>query len=389
MAYQTARANPATNMAYGTLDNYFVKGREDGMKLFEAIKQITIVDYMVYTKDMFFAPSTVAHGPPKYIVKIKESGVERLEEFTLHPHALRQMAAQVSIPTTFVHTLLQGEPWEEEELSTLLTERFNLLDFKQRGGGGDRFMNRVVGRQVRGFVSRMYKRHISSGAILEAFVRACSRFGAMPANALVTDLSFTLRCFLPHVFEPSNGEFVAIGCSCSNSDFGAGMLRLGLCVLRAKNGTVSYVKDTHAERHLGKADNTADDSVELSPDTIKKQVLAKQGEVEDIVAATLHPDKVNEFLKTIADAMDKKISWYRLERFLQGKLNKQEMEELQALLERGDASGMLPPVSHEVDGTAIANLWWASSAIGQMAQRQPDDARRGDLQDVAGALLLQ
>lgn len=389
MAYQTARTGAATNAAYGTLNEYFSRGREDGMKLFEAIKRITIVDYMVYTKDMHFSPASVPHSRPRYTVKIKDKGEDRPADFTLHPHALRQMAAQVSIPTPFVQTLMQGEPWEEEELSTLLTERFNKLDFKQRGGGGDRFMNRVVGNEVRGFVSRMYKRHISSGAILEAFVRSCSRFGAMPASALVTDLSFTLRCFLPHVFEPADGEFVSIGCSCSNSDFGAGMLRLGLCVLRTKNGTVSYVKDTHAERHLGKADNTADDSVELSSDTIKKQVLAKQGEVEDIVAATLHPDKVNEFLKTIADAMDKKISWYRLERFLQGRLSKQEMEELQALLERGDASGALPPVSHEVDGTAIANLWWASSAIGQMAQRQTDDERKGDLQDVAGALLLQ
>lgn len=385
MSYQTARANAATSQAYSLLNNYFTKGREEGMQLFEQVKKLIIVDYMVYTKDMSFLPAEARLGNPVYRAKVGPNQ----KEFTLHVHALRQMATQVGIPSSFVNTLRAGEDWERRELSDLLTERFNKLDFKQRGGGGDRFMNRTVDGEVRGFVSRMYQRHITSGPILESFVKACSQFGAMPASALTTDLSFTLRCFLPHVFEPTDGEFIGIGCSCSNSDFGAGSLRLGLCVIRTKNGAVSYVKDTHSQRHLGRADNSAEDSVELSNDTIKKQIIAKQGEVSDIVTATLHPDKVNEFLEVIAKAIDKKVSWYKLEKFLQGRLSKQEIEELQLLLEKGDESGELPPVSQDVDGTSIANLWWASSAVSRMAERQSNDSRKGDLQDVAGALLLR
>ena len=384
MSYQTARQNAATAQAYNTLDKYFTRGREEGMALFEQVKKLIIVDYMVYTKDMEFFPAEQKLLNPLYKAQV---GGDR-KTFQLHAHALRQMATQVSIPSTFVNTLRAGEDWERRELSDLLTERFNKLDFEQRGGGGNRFMNRTVDGEVRGFMSRMYKRHITSGPILQAFAQGCGRFGAMPASALVTDLSFTLRCFLPHVFEPADGEFIGIGCSCSSSDFGAGSLRLGLCVIRTKNGAVSYVKDTHTERHLGKADNSAEDSVELSADTIKKQVVAKQAEVGDIVTATLHPDRVNEFLDTIAKAMDKKISWYSLEKFLTGRLSKAELEELQVLLEKGDVSGELPAVSQDVDGNAIANLWWASSAISRMAENH-DDYRKGDLQDVAGALLLR
>jgi len=386
MSYQTARQNAATVQAYNTLNSYFARGREEGMALFEKIRKLIIVDYMVFTKDMLFTPDS----PLIYRPTLKAGGADKTLNFTVHPHALRQMATCVNIPSSFVNTLVSGADWERRELTDLLTERFNKLDFAQRGGGGDRFMNRVVDNEVRGFVSRMFARHISSAPILEAFVKACGKYGAMPASVLTTDVSFTLRCFLPHVFEPADGEFIAIGCSCSNSDFGAGMLRLGLSVLRIKNGSVSYVKETYAASHRSRADNSADLSVELSQSTIKKQILAKQGEVEDIVTSTLHPDKVNDFLDTVAKAMEKKISWYKLEKYLTGtSLSKEEREEIQRLLEKGDESGMLPPVSHDVDGSAIANLWWASSVVSQIAEKQTDDGKKGDLQALAGALLLR
>ncbi len=388
-SYQTARQRPATVRAYNTLQQHFAKGRNEGMALFEKIKKLIIVDYMVFTDDMSFTASDHRHQPPLYFATLRnrDGSPKETMELELHPHAFSQMTQAIGVSKSSVNNM-GAEKWEREDLAGLMNSRFTRLDFKQRGGGKDRFMNRVVDGKVRGFVSRMFARHLSSGPILEAFVKSSSKFGAQPASAITTDLRFTLRTFLPHVFEPTDGEYIAIGCSCSNSDFGSGTLRIGLCVLRVRGGTVSHVRDVYTGYHRGKADNSADVSVELSQDTIKKQIQAKQSEIEDVVMDALHPKKVNDFLDTIAKATEKQISWHKLERYLQGKLTQAEVQEIQLLLEKGDETGELPSVQKDADNNAIADLWWASSAISKIADRQTGD-RKEELQSAAGALLTK
>lgn len=375
--------------AYNKLQQHFVKGRSEGVALFDQIKKLIIVDYMVFTDDMSFTASEHKYQPPIYFATLRnrDGSSKETMELELHPHAFSQMTAAVKVSKNTMGNMSESQ-WERDLGAYILNEKFTKMDFKQRGGGKDRFMNRVVDGKVRGFVSRMFARHLSSGPILEAFVKSSNKFGALPASAITTDLRFTLRCFLPHVFEPADGQFIAIGCSCSNSDFGSGTLRIGMCVLRVSNGTVSYVRDVYTGYHRGKADNSADVSVELSQDTIKKQIQAKQSEVEDVVTDTLHPKKVNDFLDTVSKASEKKISWYKLERYLQGKLSQAEVQEIQLLLEKGDETGELPSVQKDVDGNAIADLWWASSAISKIADRQTGE-RKEDLENAAGALLLK
>jgi len=228
---------------------------------------------------------------------------------------------------------------------------------------------------------------------LDAFIMACGSVGAMPVDAVATDLRITLHCTLPHVFTPRDREYVGLGVSFSNSDFGAGSFRIDLNVTSLRNGHVMPLRtlngDGRGESHNGgNGDDSITDSTELSEQTIQKQVVAKQSEVRDIVLAALSPGKVNELLDQVADAMDHKISWHTFERFLRGKLVQEELEVVQGLMRKSGRSEFLPEVQYDGDGQAIMDLWFASNVIGHVANKCTDAVRKEELQQAAGKLLV-
>lgn len=383
MSYDTASESTATTAAVQRLQSYMNNGKMEGVALFKAIRDNVITPYRVYTKDMYFAPALKAGEPPRYDVLIDGN----VSPFQLHRHALGQMASEVKIPITFVNTLMNGADWEWVELSDLLDERFKKLDFKQRGGGLPRFINLVVGDQVRGFVSRSFKRYLRSGPIFEAFVKSCANFGAMPVEALRSDLSFTLRCMLPHVFELERNKHIAIGISCSNSDFGAGVFKIGLTVMSLQTGAITYLYSIKEERHVGSAEKDGGQSEVLSDETIEKKIVATQSEVRDVVASGLHPDKVNELLENIRLSMSKEISWHKFVSYMQGKLTSEEIKELQELLKDSKKSQEIADIQYDVDDQAIINLWWASNALATVAKKYEGD-KRDELQCAAGNVLV-
>ena len=387
MEYAIANSDSeSVRRAESVLNKYVEQGKLSGMNLFKIIKERVITPYRVYRKDMSFLPAQKEGDTPTYHVAVE--GSEKVHEFSLHKHALSQMAGEVQIPLTFVNTLTNGAAWERRELSDLLQERFQKLDFKQRGGGSPRFINLAVGQQVRGFVSRSFKRHLRSGPIFEAFARACGSFGALPVETLVSDLAFTLRCVLQHVFELKRGKYVAIGLSCSNSDFGAGVFKIGLTAMDLQTGNITYLKSIKEERHVGSAERDTGSSEILSDETIQVKIHATQSEVRDVVAAGLHPDKVNELLELIRRSMDKEISWPRFVSYLQGKMSSEDIKELENILKDSKRSQQIADISYDVDENAIINLWWASSAVAEIAKKY-DGEKKDDLQVAAGALLMR
>lgn len=142
------------------------------------------------------------------------------------------------------------------------------------------------------------------------------------------------------------------------------------------------------ESHNGGAgEDTAADSTELSEDTVKKLILAKQGEVGDVVGAALQPSQVNDFFDQVADAMEQQISWHQFERFLRGKLSQDEVERVQKMLSKSAKSSELPDVKYDADDQAIMDLWFASNVVGQIADGCTDAGRKEELQTAAGKLL--
>jgi len=387
MSYNAARQTSASAVAVQRLNDLFHHGRQSAVDIWEKAKKMVIVDANVYVNDMHF-DSTSDPGNLQYRPVVGEQQYL----YGLHSHALRQMATEVGIPATFVTTLTSGETWELEELSFLLNERFHRLEFKQRSYV-DRasFTNRIVDNQVRGFVSPSFKLWLSTPHMLEAFALKAAQFNAMPVEATGSALRFNFRSFLPHVFEPKDGEFIAIGASLANSDFGAGLLRVNLDVIRlAGSSSISCVKTIYHRSHGGGARKDQDtSSAFVSTETFQKLVAAAQAEVGDAVAEALHPDKVNELLDTVAKAMTKQISWHTLKEYFAGKLSQSEIKIIEDLLEKQNQSAFLPQLTYDADDKAIIDLWWASNAVGQVADGTPDLDRKADLRDAAGKLLTR
>src|SRR3972149_3913931 len=213
MSYQQALDSAAAKVAVDKLHLRFNMSRDNAINVWSQARDMVIVDYDIVVDDMRFEPQEPVDSPPMYFTK--GGGNER--SWKLHPHAMRQMATEVGIPTTFVNTLTKGEEWERRELSDLLNERFKRSKFKQRSfQSRASFINRVVADEVRGFVSPSFKVWLSTPHMLEAFARECSTYHAMPVEAYGSSLCFTFRSMLPLVFEPKAGEIIAIGRRCSN-----------------------------------------------------------------------------------------------------------------------------------------------------------------------------
>lgn len=374
----------AAKKAEEELNKLVQRGVSRGAQLLNTIKENVIVPYMVYTKDMAFHPAKQVGASPEYIIDFGDEVVP----YDLHKHALSQMAGEVKIPVSFVNTLTQGADWERRELSDLLDERFRKLDFTQRGGGLPRFINLAVKGQIRGFVSRSFKRYLRSGPIFEAFIIACKQLEALPVDAIVSDLNLTLRCVLPYVFELKRGHHVALGLSCSNSDFGAGTFRIGLTSLNLATGATSYVRTIKEERHVGSADKDTDQTAILSEETLTKKISALKSEIQDVVREGLSPVKVNEFLDLVRKSMDKEVSWPKLVSYLQGKLTSAEVKELEEILKDSSKSAAIADIDYDVNNEAILTLWWASNAVSSIASRYEGD-KKEELEAAAGGLILK
>lgn len=373
------------------LDRYVQRGSEAGQQLVKAVRATTIRPLKVFTKDMRFSVSDTNRGDnPRYFVKLDN---EEEIELKLHSHALSRMRQEVDLSASTVKTMVDGPDWDRQNLEMLLNSKFRNKVFRQRGGGLPRFINLTVGDEVRGFVGRGFKRHLRSGPLLSSFVHTCTVYGAQPVEAFSSDLRVTLRAVLPTVFEPHPGEYIALGVSFSNSDFGAGAFRLDLTVMSLRNGNSMPLKTLNGsgrgESHAGgKGDDDVEDSTELSEDTVAKLIFAKQGEVKDLVTAALSPSKVNENLDLIYTAMKNRVSWYQLERFLRGKANQQELEYIQSLLKASAKSEELPDVAYDSEGLAVMDAWFASNLIAHVAEKSNDPDKKEVLQDAAGKFLL-
>lgn len=386
MSYNEAIDSSKKTQAQERLDVYVNRGKLEGMRLLKTVQNTTIRPLKVFTKDMRFEMKD--KGLPAYFVTVDGDELE----LALHNNAFSRMRQEIDLSHHTVKAMLEGPEWDRKNLEMLMNSKYSNKVFKQRGGGLPRFINLTVGTEVRGFVGRGFKRHLRTGPLLEAFIKTCGTFGAMPVEAFSSDLRVTLRAMLPYVFSPRDGEYLGLGVSFSNSDFGAGSFRMDLNVMALRNGNVMPLKtlngDGRGESHAGgKGDDSVDDSTELSEDTVKKLIRAKQGEVSDIISAALRPEKVNEFLDQVADAMSQNISWYQFERFLRGKLNQEEMAQVQALLKKSAKSEELPDVTYDADETAIMDIWFAANTIGQLAGKTTDSEKKETLQDLAGKLL--
>ncbi len=362
---------------YRRLENQFADGRAHRDKLIHLITSTVIRDRLISPKGMTFV-SQEAH---KGYVGLQYS--DEPDIITIHKHALRQLCQKVGLPATYVATLRTlysalGNEWPADLLAYNLNELFHRIDFSTAKDPQPRFLHRIVGTNMRGFLSRKYNRHMASAPLLESYLQSCDEVGAIPVEAVSTDVKYSLKCVMPEVFMPVENYPVALGVDWSNSDFGAGRLQVSLVVWLPHTNR-SWILDNAVSRvHIGSV--LEDSDLEISDETARKEVAAQRSAVRDAVTSYLSAQSGQRVLNAISEASQEGIAWSALRPHLNRYLTRKEVDSVKSMLD--DRPEDLPPLVNN-----HASALWAMTALGKIAERQDDPDRKLDLQRAAGSFL--
>jgi hypothetical protein len=301
---------------------------------------------------------------------------------TIHKHAITQLAGKVNLPITYVNYLQsKTEPWKMEMLAHILDGSYANTKFPDRAGN-PKFLHRIVGNELRGFLSRRFNRHIASAPLLRSFIESCTQVGAVPFDATVSDIKVALKCLLPHVFEPVKGEYLCVGVEWSNSDFGAGRMQVALSMWMPQGDRFTVLDHVISRVHIGSVIEETD--VDISDETARKEAEAQASAIRDSVVGQLSSESVDRLLNAVEMAHTENIPWHSLKGQLSRFLGKKDVETLQSLLE--DDVLDLPAV-HSVEGVKTPTKWWAAQALSWLANRTEDAEKKLELQHAAGSFL--
>lgn len=381
MSYQNILDPKKHDRVYARLHSRIALGEREQQALIDRVAKTVIRDKLV-------PPHAVKFDVAQGNVTLRYPNDPQL--FTIHRHALNQLAAKVGLPMTYVSMLHDGRiagvqpgnSWPRDLLAYNLQELYAKTPFRDRSGT-PKFLHRIVGTELRGFLSRRFNRHLASAPLLRSFLDTCELVGAKPAEAVATDVRLSMRCFLPYVFEPIRDEFVVLGVEWANSDFGAGRLAVSVCLWLATTDRTAVLDKSISRVHIGSVIEDVD--VEMSDETYLKEAETQSMAIADTVRKQLSTDNVERLLEAIAAARQEAIPWHKLRGQLGRFLNKKELESLKQCLE--DEIIDLPPVGHDAEGRPVANAYWAMAALAKLANKTDDTDRKLELQHAAGSFI--
>lgn len=338
-------------------------------------------------RDRYVPPHLMRFEVPKDTDSIKLAYAQRDESVSIHRHALSQLAQTAGLPLTYVRFLNDDSDscWKRHLLAFNLNRLFEKQDFLNRLKEPAEFLHRLVGDELRAFLTQSYNRHLMSMPLLNGFLEACQGVGAEPVQALVTDTRVGLQCYLPYAFQPLPNEFIAVGAWWGNSDFGDGRLKVSHTVLRIYAGSTAVMEDSYSRVHLGSV--VRDSDITLSDEVAVKEIDTVCTAIKDAVRIVLSPDSVRRLLIVIKKADEEGIPWKILKTRLAAVLTKEEIGKLEEAYEQKIVD--LPSPGVGADGTPLASKWWTSSALAWLADKETDIVRQTDLRQAAGKHLGQ
>lgn len=384
-----ARETEAKKLAVEKLTNTIAKGADEQTAIIKHVMARTIVDRLV--------------DPRLGIVEEHDSGgfsfrYDEERQATISSHALGQMCAIARIPKTYINALTNEEApcvgmsreLRRHLVCYLFNQHFQFGIYLDRKGNRTKFLHRILphesGPELCGFLSRNYNRKLGTKNMMRPFIEECTILGAKPCEAFASNLRTVLKCILPVVFEPVDGEFVAIGATYANSDFGSGSLEVTGVILRIKTGTSSVLENKLRKIHLGAI--ISDEEIELSEETLEKEAAAHISAVRDMTRNIFSKENIERSLKMVKYSIENKIAWNKLKDKLSDVLKQDELTSVEEML-KATKSGIidLPPVTSNDAGDPEANAWWAAAALGVIAARTNDTDRKADMQGLAGKLI--
>jgi hypothetical protein len=368
--YEVAVSAAAT-AARAKMEAKISTGKASAVALWERVHSAVPVDAVVRGTAMHFEHSLATPEPAPVLVRIGNAA----ERYSIHRHALGQMAEKAGIPGRYLGELVTApEPWKRELATRMLNEHFSQpAEIRSEDQSANRHLLRSVNGQVRACLSDKFRR-LDSRPLLDAFAGACDELKAIPVEGTVTDIRVALKAFLPMVFEPVPGEVMCLGVEWSNSDFGAGKHGLRAFIFRLWCANGAVMEDVLSQVHLG---TRLADNIEFSNRTYMLDTKAQVSALEDVVKNTLGPKNVNQLLATIKAADEKKVEWRNVSTLLGKKLLKEEFKNVRDAFDSDDVINL----------PAEKSIWRVSNAISWIAGKTEDPDRKLDLQRLAGAVI--
>ena len=379
-AFPTAEDTNRVKRARERLESQVRTGSERQKRLVEMVSKMHI-------KDALVDPNTMDYHYGKALsVKLSDGNW-----YGIHPHALGQMAQIFEYPKLYLNKLQKGVAGIA--LSECRNKLVNDMSWhaknsrlKDRRGNAASYLVRSVDGEIRGYLSRSFKRHLASKPLMRAFLKSCEQAGLHPVDGHASPVRVNLQCSLPYVFEPYPGEFLAIGVSWSNSDFGGGRMKVSMSMKRINGEAAVVLNDAISEVHVGPVIEEAD--IEMSDETHKAELKAQSRAINDAVVGQLQPDKVKKMLAVVKAAHEEEIPWEKLRYELARHLQKKELQEVRELLDQNhEGYEELPPITYDDEDDPIPSRWWASSVLGSFAEREGSAERKKELQELAGSIL--
>lgn len=381
-----AKKSQAEMRARSRLNLLVTKSEKEQDRVLTQMMQHVIIDKLVYPQALDFIwieeQLQVRFHVPIRLPGKKQDNAER---YRIHNHAIGQMADVSGLTRTYLRRLEAGEEWMHDLLCHNFDELFNKGKFVDRKGERKRFLVRLVGNQIRGFLSQNYNRKLTTAPLLRSFIEECRAQHAGPVSVTATDVRVYVQYMLPYVFEPVDGEFVSFGVAFGNSDFGCGKLTVSGVILRSASNTTTVLSDKYSRTHLGSV--IQDSDIEMSKDTADKELDTVRSAIRDAVQQLLGQAAIKRYIAAIQAAHEKQIPWYKLKNRLTGTLTKDEVKYLEFLLSESSPVTDLPPVETlEGAESATPTAWWAANAVGSLATNNKDPDRKAELEAVAGSL---
>ena len=334
-------------------------------------------------KDFIFEVGTTRKGIDTNITFIPDVGSKvgaqfrmptGIENFTFHPHAIKQVAEKLQIPTTYLTGLLYAsDDWKK-------TLGYEIMNTHNGWLERNKVLVRAVGTEVRAVLSDQYRR-LDSEMIFGTHIEEIFANKGALSDGFMDDTRIMIESIRPKPIEihtTLNGIIlVAFGTRLDSSDYGDGALNLRSFILNGSclNGAVrqSVLRAVHLGAKLP-------DNIGLSQKTYELDSQATASAIRDLTKNLYSDANIQDRILEIQAASDAPIDPVGAikQLFMTGKLFKGETDRIGEILMRNDPR-------QGVQGEAT--LWKLAQGITAFANTEEVDTRRKlELQEVAGDL---
>lgn len=310
------------------------------------------------------------------VIKFTEQGYITMNvnknRYSLHPHAVGQLAEKMNIPSKYLRQLSEGTEWQRQLATQILNEHSGWTE-------RTRVLVRTVGNQVRGVLSDSYRR-LNSEQILMAFLTEAISQGAVPCDAYMSDTKIWVETILPEPIsiptELNGTVMVYMGARFSTSDYGDGAVDMrayllnGVCL----NGMVreSLMKQVHLGSRLP-------DNLQFSERTYALDTETTMSATKDFTKNLYSRDNITRQAVMIQEASRVKVDFDdELKKLVKAnKLLKSEGESVQKLLMNGNPEDGL---------SGGPSLWKLTQGLTAVA-REMEPTRSRELHEISGELM--